>query len=163
MAIKNIFRNIFRRYNFKRTGNGFNIDLNFDPVGFKLDRAQMALDTRVWKDMQKYMPWASHHLINQTNALNQTVLGSGKVYVYDGNVEYAHYVYEGKVYVDPIYRIGGFYSPDYGFWSRKDVTKVPTDRNLQYTDPNAKPHWDKVAMDNHYKEWLEAVKEELNR
>lgn len=162
MAIKNYFQNIFRRYRFKRTGNGFSIDLNFDPIGFKLDRAQFALDTQVWKDMRKYMPWASGNLVRQTNALNNTVIGSGKVYVYDGNVDYAHYMYEGKLYVDPVYRKGAFYSPDYGFWSRPGVTKVPTEKKLSYLDPNATPHWDETAINNHEKEWVELVKKELN-
>lgn len=162
MAIKNFFYNIFRRYRFERTGNGFSINLNFDPVGYKLDRAQMALDVQVWNDMQQYMPFADGNLLRQTNALNMSVLGSGKVYVYDGNVEYAHYMYEGEVYVDPVYRIGGFYSPDYGFWSRPGVTKIPGGRKFNYTNPKATDHWDETAIKNHSNQWLEIVKKELN-
>lgn len=158
-----IFSKIFRRYKFVKTGDGFNINVNFKPVGNALDRAQMALDSQVWNDMQQYMPFADGNLIRQTNALNQTVLGSGKVYVYDGNVEYAHYMYEGVVYVDPVYKKGGFYSPDYGFWSRPGVKKIPSERKFQYTNPMATDHWDQTAIRNHYKQWLEIVKKELNK
>ncbi|MBQ0074482.1 MAG: hypothetical protein KBT34_09835 [Prevotella sp.] len=161
--VHSFFDKIFHKYNFKRTGNGFNIVMNYTPLGIALDRAQLALDSQVWADMQQYMPFATGNLIRQTNTLNQTVLGTGKVYKYDPNVEYAHYMYEGILYVDPVYRIGGFYSPDYGFWSRAGVTKVPSSRGLNYTNPKAKPHWDEEAIKNHSNEWLAIVKKELNK
>lgn len=61
---------------------------------------------------------------------------------------YAHYQYEGIVYVDPKYNVGGFYDPMYGWWSRPGVTKIPTSRPLQYStakNPFATDHWDVKA------------------
>ena len=57
---------------------------------------------------------------------------------------YSHYVYEGLLYVDPEYKVGAFYSPEYGFWSRPNVKKVPSDRRLQYRtiNPYSTDHWD---------------------
>lgn len=62
---------------------------------------------------------------------------------------YAHYQWEGKLYVDPITGKGAFYDPDYGFWSRpgKD-TKIPTDIPLNYStekNPLATSHWEVPA------------------
>lgn len=60
---------------------------------------------------------------------------------------YAHYQYEGIVYVDPEYQVGAFYNPQYGFWSRQGVKKVPSERPLQYqkNNPYATDHWDVKA------------------
>lgn len=71
---------------------------------------------------------------------------------------YAHYMYEGIVFVDPEYGVGAFYSSDYGFWSRKDVKKVPSnpERNFDYqkNNPYATDHWDKAAENAGKKEDL---------
>ena len=53
--------------------------------------------------------------------------------------EYANYMYEGKVYVDPVTG-----SP----WARKNVRKIPTARTFSYRktmSPYATDHWDIVA------------------
>ena len=55
---------------------------------------------------------------------------------------YAHYQWEGKLYVDPITKKGAFYSPTYGFWSRPGVNKEKTDRDLNYNGaPLRGPRW----------------------
>lgn len=65
------------------------------------------------------------------------------------NAPYAHYIYTGEVYVDPLYNVGGFYKPDYGWWSRPGVRKIPSGRSFAHfntnTNPNATDHWDEVA------------------
>ncbi len=58
-----------------------------------------------------------------------TEIGSGEIV---WNVPQAHYLYEGILYVDPKTGKGAFFSPDYGFWSRPGVQKVPSDRELEY-------------------------------
>ena len=163
MALSNYFRKLFTKYNFKRTADGFNVQINFQPVGLALDRAQLALDTQVWNDVRIYMPFATGHLIRQTAKMNAEVLGTGKVYIYDPNVDYAHYMYEGIVYVDPVYHVGGFYAPDYGFWSRPGVRKIPSERPLKYKKAKAVAHWDEEAIKNHSADWVKIVQRELNR
>ena len=60
---------------------------------------------------------------------------------------YAHYQYMGEVYVDPDYGVAGWYSDDYGWWSRPNVPKVPSGRSLTYNkkNPYATDHWDQKA------------------
>lgn len=160
MAIpKGFFSQMFKRYNIKQTSNGIKIDINFTPVGNSLDRAQDALDAQVWADVQQYMPRNTGALISETNALNGQV--RGEVYMYPPASDYGHYMYEGEKYVDPVYRIGGFYSPDYGFWSRPGVTKVASGEPLFYSNPKAEAHWDEVAFANHKREWVNVVKRAL--
>ena len=62
---------------------------------------------------------------------------------------YSHYMYNGEVYVDPVYKAGGFTNDDgETFFSRKGVKKIPGGRPLNYrTDmnPYATDHWDRKA------------------
>lgn len=61
---------------------------------------------------------------------------------------YAHYMYEGEIYVDPELKVGGFYSSTYGWFSRPNVKKIPSGRSFNYSkskNPSATDHWDEVA------------------
>ena len=50
------------------------------------------------------------------------------------NTPYAHYMYEGILYVDP--ETGSS-------WAREGTTKVPTNRKLTYHTPGTGPYWNK--------------------
>ena len=55
---------------------------------------------------------------------------------------FASYLWNGKKFVDPLYQIGAFYSPTYGFWSRPGVLKEETDIDLNYNEaPMRGPFW----------------------
>ena len=62
---------------------------------------------------------------------------------------YARYMYEGVIYVDPIYKKGGFTSNGgITFWSRPGVKKEASNRKFDYSKdkhPQATDHWDKAA------------------
>ncbi len=60
---------------------------------------------------------------------------------------YSHYMYSGELYVDPLYGVGGFFSSDFGFWSRPGVKKVPSGKSLSYqkNNPYSTDHWDAAA------------------
>lgn len=150
-----------KKSNLHKRGNGYKLDLNFGDLGDKLDDAQYALDTQVWLDVQKYMPIDSGNLISQTNAINANV--SKKVYMFPPNLDYGHYQHEGIVYVDPMTQKSAFYSDEYGFWSRAGVKKVPSDRKLKYSNPNATAHWGETAYKNHKNEWVEVVKRAIKK
>lgn len=62
---------------------------------------------------------------------------------------YAHYQYEGKLYVDPKTKKGAFTDGEGRFWSRPGVSKVPSETNLKYSHfrhPFATSHWDKAML-----------------
>ncbi len=60
---------------------------------------------------------------------------------------YSHYQYMGILYVDPVYEKGAFYNSEYGFWSRPNIKKIPSDRMLKYqtNNPYSTDHWDEKA------------------
>lgn len=162
---KNFNERQLEKYSIKRTEKGININVNFAVLGSALDKAQLALDRQVWNDMRQYMPWKSGMLVRQTNQLNAVSAGTGEVHVYDPLVPYAHYQYEGEKYIDPIWRVGGFYGIIEGkegqWWSRKGITKIPSGEPLHYGDQRAQSHWDDVAIEKHSQEWLDLVRKVL--
>lgn len=155
---KNYYTKKLTKLNSHKTSNGFKLNLNFKPLGQKLDYAQDVLDSAVWDSVQKRMPVDTGTLKSETQAMNVR----GRVYLYPPNSEYGHYQYEGILYVDPLYQKGAFYSPEYGFWSRPEVTKVPSKRKLTYSQPDAVAKWGEVAIEEDLGKWEKAVKRALN-
>lgn len=74
-----------------------------------------------------YVPFRSGVLKNTAQ-----VSSEGDAIIY--NQPYARYMWYGKLMVDPVYGVGGFYNEQYGFWSRKNVQKVLTNRDLNYSE-----------------------------
>lgn len=61
---------------------------------------------------------------------------------------YAHYQYMGKVWEDPKLHAAGFLTAN-GWRSRKNVSKVETDRKLDHDkskNPRAGPFWDRALI-----------------
>lgn len=55
---------------------------------------------------------------------------------------YAHYMWGGIVYEDPLLHCAGFQVEDGGWRSRKGVQKVPTNRKLEYQNGSLRgPKW----------------------
>ena len=96
-------------------------------------------------------------LIRETDILNQST--RGEVYLYPPDSDYGHYQYEGIKYVDPDYGVGAFYSPDYGYWSRPGIEKVPSNEPLFYGRESAEAHWDEVAYRDCSKKWVKVAKQ----
>lgn len=101
----------------------------------------------------------------RTGQLMQNVMVEPNTITYKS--PYAHYMYNGVVYVDPDYKKGGFTS-DGGitFWSRPGVRKKKTTRELHMRrdmNPKASKEWDKAAIKDKQDEKLaEAVARRLD-
>lgn len=88
---------------------------------------QAIIDSECLRLMEKYTPMRTGILIKA--ATIGSVIGSGEI---RQETPYAHYMYEGIVYVDPKTGKAGFLNAE-GMWkSRKNVTKVPSDRQSTY-------------------------------
>lgn len=87
-----------------------------------------------------YMPYASGTLMKLT--ILQTDISKPWIVT---RAPQAHYLWNGKVWVDPVLKAAGFFDEKSGQWySRKGVAKVETDRDLTYnTEKNEKagPKW----------------------
>lgn len=111
------------------------LDLNLDEILKKhgLDEGglvQKYIDSEVIRMMDPYTP-------DRNGVLKQSIrihskIGSGLL---TQATPYAHYLYYGKLYVDPYTLKGAFYSKYWGFWSRPNVKKIPdpNGRELRYS------------------------------
>lgn len=94
--------------------------------------------------MIPYVP-ARHLLLAQ----NVSVYAEDDHGVVEYSSPYAHYQYEGKLYVDPTTKKGAFTNGEGLYWSRLGIAKVPSGRELKYSTfrhPKATSHWDKAMM-----------------
>lgn len=99
----------------------------------------------VLKRIKRYMPFVSGMTYKVTVA--QTDISRPYIIT---DTPYAKYLFYGKVMVDPKLRIAGFMTPE-GWRSRKNVPKIRTNRDLQYTktkNRRAGPRWD-IAVSTH--------------
>ena len=139
------------RYNYRKEDSGRNatIELDVDLSRFEKQygKAQYALDTMIMTSMIPYMPHQTGTFINVTKAMSSAIAGSGTVIA--AAPPMGRFLYEGKVMVDPVTS-----SP----WARPGAKKVVTDRDLDYSNPRATPHWYDTAKKNHGKSWVNTVK-----
>lgn len=126
-------------------------------------RVQQVVDSEVLRICEPYIPrdlsgGAGGGTLIQSGIEN-TVIGSGEIV---WKTPYAHYVYEGIVYVDPKLNAAGFMT-EKGWRSRSGVQKVPTERRLEYQGaPTRGAHWVERAMqDGGLKELEKAAQEAL--
>lgn len=108
-----------------------------------------------YKKMGKFVPGGD------TGLLNQNVdIGKDRI-TYKS--PYSHYQYVGKLYVDPKYKKGAFYSEDYGYWSRPGISKEPTSRPLEYHTPGTGAFWDKKMWTSCGDEVVKEVQDYVDR
>lgn len=83
---------------------------------------------------EPYVPFSEGDLAESVHIENGTDVVWG--------LPYAHYMWGGIVYEDPILHCAGFQVEDGGWRSRKGVQKIPTDRKLEYQNEFLRgPKW----------------------
>lgn len=103
--------------------------------------------------MDKYVP------LGDTGNLRDNV-DKGKDYI-TYKMPYAHYQYIGKLYVMENGK-GAYYNPDYGFWSKSGVAKIPTERDLKHSGITTS-YWDKKMWSAEKNDVIKEVQEYVNR
>jgi len=122
---------------------------DFEPGGV----AQYTWSKIVFDGSVPYMPMHTGNFINRSQIHSEPLMSQGEL-EYPG--PFAHYLWEGVLYVDPEYGKGAFFSEDYGFWSRPGVTKIPSGIPLtfnQEANPNAGPRWVERASADLMPKW----------
>lgn len=106
--------------------------------------------------MAPYVPVLNNALRSNARAVDDST-------AIEYQTPYAHYQYQGVMYVDPITGKGSFYNPAWGHWSRPGVDKVKSDKPLKYTNPNASSKWDEKMMQNDGDRLIKSIQEFLDR
>ena len=121
------------------------VEINDAKLKARVDRANEILAVQVMKDTEKeFLPMLNHQLANGTRVIDGTI-------VYPG--PYAHYLWEGEVYVDPMSGAAGFKLKDGSWASRRGVTKIPSGRSLVFTRATARDHWTDHAKERYMNRW----------
>ena len=110
-----------------------------------------------YRYMAQFVPGGMNSHLNQ----NVSLATDGSFVMYNGPD--AHYLYNGNLYVDPKYGKGAFFSEDYGFWSRPGITKIPTERQLNYHTPGTGAHWDNLMWTSKENEIIKNVQKFVDR
>ena len=111
------------------------------------------LTEECYKAMDKFTPYREGDLKSNVE------LRPGKI-IY--NEPYAKYMYYGKKMVMSNGK-SAFYSPDYGFWSKKGEKKTLTNEDLVYHTPGTGPYWDKRMWSAKKQDVIKKTQDFLNR
>ena len=116
-------------------------------------KAEHKVATEILSDTDPYVPFLNGVLSESARVVNNYVIYGGQF------APYAHYLYHGKLRVDP--ETGSSYAP-YG------ATKVLTDKDLVFnkeTHGQATSHWFEASKAENLEKWVrvadKAVKDEL--
>lgn len=119
-------------------------------------RTQHVIDTSFIHYMRLKMPQDSGMMIANTRNPH-----GGLVTV---ETPYAHYMNEGIKYVDPITGKGAFYNENYGFWSRPNTSKVPSNEPLNYHGgANKGAHFVERTASENFDDILREAQKEIDR
>lgn len=139
------------------------VDLRFDGLSARLDKAQMWLAEQVLQDCRAFMPNVTGSLQDRSHTED-----NGRKVVFPG--PYGRYLYMGKVMVDaetgngprkiPTGPGGGFV-----LRFRKGAKLVATERNLNLkrSNPEARAQWFEVAKARNKDYWVAGFKREIGR
>ena len=103
--------------------------------------------------MDRYIP------MNIGNLRNQKDIGPNYV-AYES--PYARYQYYGKKMVMSNGK-SAYYSPNYGFWSKKGEKKTLTEDDLIYHTPGTGDHWDERMWSVHKQDIIKEVQNYIKR
>ena len=124
--------------------------LGIEPNG----RVQRYFQDTCYRYMNEYVPRDDGNLRRNVDLSDPTKI------VYES--PYAHYQYEGKLYVMENGK-GAYYSPDYGFWSKKGVAKQPTNIDLVYHTVGTGHHWDERMKSAEMDDVIDKVQKYIDR
>ena len=124
--------------------------LGIEPNG----RVQKYFQNQCYRYMDKYVPRDEGNLRKNVDLSDPTKI------VY--NSPYAHYQYEGKLYVMDNGK-GAYYSPEYGFWSDKGKPKHATEIPLNYHTGGTGSHWDRKMVTAEFDSLVAKVQNYVDR
>lgn len=140
-------------------GKNYQCNFNLDDCikAFGLEeggRVQQAVSNAVLRLSGDYIPFDS---IGGDGDLKNSGHIEGTDVVWGTGLKYAHYMWNGIVYEDPLLHCAGFEVKDGGWRSRKGVHKVPTKRLLEYQGaPERGAYWVPRMLQNGGLEIIEA-------
>ena len=133
-----------------------------DKYGLDGGRTQKVIDSAFIGYLEPYVPMDGNHQMVTSLLSNKPDAGRGEI---DINTPYAHYQYEGELYVDPITKKGAFYDKNSGrYWSRPNIKKVPSGKKLNYHGGALRgDHFVERMLADHFEDILKAGQKEIDK
>lgn len=132
--------------------DGVVLDVDLSRFARHLAEAKTWLNTQIVADSSQFVPFR-----NGTLRSSVTFPDGVDGDVIEWNTPYAHYQYEGVVYVNPKYGASGFIGKD-GLWHGWRGAKVTTARRLNYHTRGTGDHWIQRAKEAYGESWVRGVK-----
>lgn len=123
--------------------------LGIEPNG----RVQKFFTNTCYKHMDKYVPMRNGDLRSNVDIQADSI-------TYES--PYARYQYEGKKYVMDNGK-SAYYSPDYGFWSKKGEKKHDSGEKLIYHTAGTGHHWDERMKSAEMQDVVKEVQDYFNK
>lgn len=124
------------------------IEIDASRIDGNIKEAQKLLNLQIVADCEPLIPF-------QQGALRGSQTFPEGVYggLIEYNTPYAHYIYEGDLYL----------TEDGRSWARKGEKKYPTGIPLAYHHPGTTDHWFDKAKEQHLDDWIKLVKETVGK
>lgn len=134
--------------------SAFDCDVTIDVSRFarNIDAAEYWLANEILQNSNDFVPFKNGTL-RQSGRVIQTDDG----YRVEWSTPYAHYQYEGTVYINPEHGASGW-QDQYGQWHGWKGPKVPTERKLVYHTAGTTDHWTKAAKDAYLSHWINGAR-----
>ena len=139
------------------TSGSFELYINTEALNSDLKRAHGAMNAQIVSDCTPIVP-------HRTGALRQSVHYPEGIEgdIIEWQTPYAHYMYEGIVYVNPRTMKSGYLGRD-GMWHGWKGKKTISSKKLTYYSEGTGSHWFEEAKTQHKEDWRETAANALNR
>jgi len=153
MGIRSALHGLFFPHHIRVAGPyGGEVSLDLSRLARNITDAQIWLTTQVAADCTNFVPFQNGTLRGSLTYPNG--LDGGQL---EWNTPYAHYLYEGEVYINPKYCASGFIGED-GLWHGWRGPKVPSGRPITYHTEGTGDHWFEKAKQEYGAEWIAGAK-----
>lgn len=126
------------------------VDLSF--LARNLDAAEYWLANAILTDSNNFVPFKEGTL-RQSGHVIDTDTG----YRVEWSTPYAHYQYQGDVYINPKHNASGWMDK-YGQWHGWKGPKVPNGAKLVYHTEGTTDHWVQAAQEAYMDHWIKGAR-----
>lgn len=141
-------------YNKRVSSGAFDCTITVDINRFarNLDAAEYWLANEIQQNSNDFVPF-------RTGALRESghVIDTNEGYRIEWSSPYAHYLYEGTLYINPQHKASGWMD-QYGQWHGWRGQKEPTDRRLEYHTEGTTDHWIEEAKKAYLDHWVRGTR-----
>ena len=129
-----------------------NIQIDINRFARNLDAAEYWLANEILQNSNDFAPFREGTLRESGH-----VIDTDEGYRIEWSTPYAHYLYEGVLYVNPQHNASGWMDK-YGQWHGWPGAKTPTEKHLEYHTEGTSDHWIDEAKKAYMSHWIKGTR-----